>query len=348
MSDNIKHMLVVGSGLSGLCVSLQLLRRGVQVTLVDNDVNHSSIVAAGMINPLVFRRMNKSWRVDEFLPYLNDFYKGIEHETGANFFHHITIRRMFSSEQERQMWTDKQGTADFSPYMFPITEEDSLYNAAINDFGSARLKGSCYVDTKVFIPSIKDYLEKHIQILHEEFDHNKLEDLSYNGVKYSDVIFCEGYLGKDNPWFSELPLGQTKGETLLIHADSLPEDVSLNRKCFVLPKGEKTFKIGSNYQWNTTDPSPSDQGRETILNNLSYLTKENVEVIEHDAGIRPTTVDRRPLIGTHTEKTNYHIFNGLGSKGYMIAPLLSKEFVEYLLEKKPLHKEANIVRFKKK
>ena len=78
---NKKSMLIVGAGLSGICVSLQLLKRGCSVTLVDNQKNVSSRVAVGMINPLVFRRMTKSWRVDEFLPYLKTFYRELEKET---------------------------------------------------------------------------------------------------------------------------------------------------------------------------------------------------------------------------------------------------------------------------
>lgn len=345
MAENEKHFLIVGAGLSGLCVAIQLERRGYRVTLVDNGINHSSIVAAGMINPLVFRRMNKSWRVDDFLPFINTFYSALEQQTGEAFFHPVIIRRMFSSQQEREMWIEKETTPEFESYMHPITAEDDTYSLAINDFGSARLKGSCYIDTHRFLPAIKKFLNQRVQFLHEEFDYHGLNNTQYKGIVYSDVIFCEGFMGKNNPWFSDLPLGQTKGETLLIRSESLPEDVSLNRKCFVLPKGNKTFKIGSNYQWNTIDPTPSDSGKETILNNLAHLTKEAVEVLEHSAGIRPTTIDRRPLIGTHQHNKNYHLFNGLGSKGYMIAPLLSNEFVEYLLDGKEINPEANIERF---
>ena len=42
---------------------------------------------------------------------------------------------------------------------------------------------------------------------------------------------------------------------------------------------------------------------------------------------------------------NYHIFNGLGTKGYLLAPKLAEEFVDYLLNGTALLEEMNIKRF---
>jgi glycine/D-amino acid oxidase-like deaminating enzyme len=70
-----------------------------------------------------------------------------------------------------------------------------------------------------------------------------------------------------------------------------------------------------------------------------------VEVLQQVAGIRPTVPDRRPILGRHPIYSNLSLFNGLGTKGYMMAPLLSKEMCLYLLENKSLHKEVVIDRF---
>ena len=82
----MKKILIVGSGLAGTTLGLQLIRKGANVTLFDDGVNHSSRVAAGMINPIVFRRVNKGWRVDEFIPYLQEFYRSILNLNVVSFF----------------------------------------------------------------------------------------------------------------------------------------------------------------------------------------------------------------------------------------------------------------------
>lgn len=322
-----KSILVVGAGLSGICVSLQLQKNNCAVTLVDNGVNFSSRVAVGMINPLVFRRMTKSWRVDDFLPYLKTFYSTIEKQTDSHFFFPVPIRRLFSSEQERDFWLKKEKREDFQPYMNKVSSEDYAYDQGKNPFGSGRVNETFFLDTELFYKKTITYIEQKGIILREEFDFNSLKDNNYNGVKYDEIIFCQGYLNKDNSYFNYLPIDPTKGQVITIKSKSLPEDVSLNRKCFILPKGEQKFKVGSTYEWHNTTTHITEESKLHILENLSYIIDEKVEVIEQIAGVRPTVKDRRPVIGTHPEYKNYHIFNGLGAKGYMLAPLLSKDLL---------------------
>jgi glycine/D-amino acid oxidase-like deaminating enzyme len=345
MSDKMQKALIVGAGLSGVSVAIQLIRRGVQVTLIDNGVNVSSRVAAGMINPLVFRRMTKSWRVDEFIPYLKSFYTQLEEETGFSFFHPVPIRRLFSTEQERDFWIKKQEREDFQPYMNQVTEDDYYYSGGKNPFGSGRVKETFYVNVQPFFEGMKTLISSKATVLNEEFDADLLKGTSYKNEDYDDIIFCTGYLNPDNKWFGDLPLDQTKGEMLTIESNDLPEDVSLNRKCFMLPKGNHQFKIGSTYGWSDPTTHITEEAKNEILHNLSFIIDEKVTVIEQHAGIRPTTRDRRPLLGTHSEHKNYHIFNGLGAKGYMLAPLISLEFVEYLLDGAELDKEVDIKRY---
>ncbi len=344
MIKDKKH-LIVGAGLSGICLAIQLVRRGTHVTIIDKGENFSSIIAAGMINPLVFRRMTKSWRVDEFLPYLNSFYAALEQETNSSFFYELPIRRLFSSEQERNFWLEKENNPAFQAYMHPVTEEDKQYDNAKNPFGSGRVKGSCFVDVHSFVEATHRWIQQHAKFRNELFDYNALDGLNYKNESFDAIIFCEGFENKNNPWFGELPLDHTKGQTLTIRATSLPDDVSLNRKCFVQPREKGTYKIGSTYEWHNSTTHITEEAKEEILDNLSYITDEKVEVLNQEAGIRPTTRDRRPLLGSHPQHPNYHIFNGLGAKGYMLAPLLSEEFVHYLEGNLDLDKEVNISRY---
>lgn len=325
-----KKYIIVGGGLAGVCVATQLIRSGAKVVLFDKKENHSSIIAAGLINPIVFRRMTKSWRVDEFLPYLKSFYSELEIETNSIFLHQIPMRRLFSSVQECEFWIEKQEKEAFQPYLNLVTKDDMNYSISKNEFGSGRLNDAHYVDVKTFISRCKSWVSNSGEVINEEFDYTQLTPSEYKGISFDDIIFCEGFENKNNPWFGKLPLDQTKGQTLTIRSKKLPSDVSLNRKCFVLPLENDVFKIGSTYEWHNPTTHITTEGKEEILNHLAYITDEKVDVISQEAGVRPTTRDRRPLIGTHHEINNFHIFNGLGAKGYMICPLLSLEFVHYL------------------
>lgn len=342
----MQKILIVGGGVAGLSLAHRMDVAGCDVTLVDKRNNVCTTIAAGMINPLVFRRMNKSWRVDEFLPAAKQFYKELEQQSGISFFYPIRIRRFFSSEQEKGFWLERQETKEFEDYMEIFSEHDNSINEKFSPFGSACVKNCFYVDALKFMKSIKK--SSSIRFQKAQFDYESLDPLSgnYQGEVYDVVVFCEGFESTKNPWFTHLPIDPTKGEILTVQSDRLSKTESYNRKCFTLHIGEGKFKVGSTYDWHNDKAIPTDVGRNTILQHLSYLTDESVEVVEHVAGIRPTTKDRRPLMGRHDKFPKLAVFNGLGAKGFLLAPLLAQEMTNYLLKNTSLNQECVLSRMK--
>jgi glycine oxidase len=61
--------------------------------------------------------------------------------------------------------------------------------------------------------------------------------------------------------------------------------------------------------------------------------------------VRPTVKDRRPLLGIHPEYNQLAVFNGLGTKGVMLAPYFANKLVNLILKNEPLPNEVNINRF---
>lgn len=342
-----KNILIIGAGLAGSCLAHRLLELGHYITVLDIGENHATAVAAGMVNPMVFRRMNKSWRLDEFLPEAKEFYLSLEKKLEAKLFHQITIRRLFSSEQERNSWVEKQGLPEFDKYLTPITDEDEGYDGAINQFGSGRVKNAFWIDSETFYQSNLLFFQKNGMLLKESFSLNDFnpEDGVYKGKKYDFVVFCCGYQNKEFPFFAELPIQQTKGQTLTISSSQIPENESLNRKCFVLPLGNSVFRVGATYEWNNDSLLKTEEGKELLLSNLDVLGDFNPIILTQSAGVRPTVLDRRPILGQHPEFSKLFIFNGLGTKGYLMAPTLSSELVELILKDKRLKKDISIIRF---
>jgi glycine oxidase len=340
-------VLVVGGGVAGICLTHEFLQAGCDVQLIDNGKNASSVVAAGIINPLVFRRMTLSWRVSDLVPFATKKYKEIEQLTDSSFFHPLVIRRLFASEQELGFWKTKQGLPEFSDYMETLTEEDLDFPAEQNTFGTGRVKQASYIDTDAFMQANRVYFQSKGILSEETLDQRALDPgkAIYKGVTYDFILFAEGKDGKSNPLFAYLPLQQTKGEVLTLESETMYAKESLNRKCFLLPLGEGRFKVGSTYAWDTDNTIPTEEGKQAIEANLKSVTSEPYTVVEHQAGVRPTVPDRRPLIGKHPEFPKMAIANGLGTKGYMIAPLLMHELVDHLLNGTELHAESHISRF---
>ncbi len=344
-----KHFLIVGGGLSGICVAHLLEEKGHSFKIIDADKNVSSKVAAGIFNPVVFRRLTLSWRLNEVFPFALKCYEKWGEKMNSSFFKELTIRRFFASEQEKETWLKKQEFIDFKEYIFPISEEDKRFPSKQNTFGTGRVKQSGYISSEEFMEINLAYFQEKKQLSIEAFNYEELETETavYQNETYDFILFCEGKDVKYNPYFSHLPIQQTKGELIDVELKNVTETELLNRKCFLLPLGNQQFKIGSTYVWDTDNTLTTKEGTEEILSNLQSLTDENPKVIRCQAGIRPTTLDRRPILGKHPSFPKLVILNGLGAKGYMLAPLMSKELLEHLLENKELSREISIQRFNK-
>jgi glycine oxidase len=347
MKNQKSKIIIVGGGISGISIALRLLERNIDFKLIDSGKNYSSSIAAGIINPVVFRRMALSWNASEFIPKAKKFYSELEKKWNVKFHYPIQIRRAFAHQQEVELWKTKQELNEYQDFIEKISEDDMNFPNVINTYGTGRVKNSSYVDAPKFMEAAHLFLQKNNRISYQNFAYEdlNLEKSTYLNETFNSIIFCEGYSMIYNPWFDYLPLQATKGEILTISSNQIPEKESLNRKCFILPIGNNQFKLGATYSWDDTDLATTETAKETLLNQAKSLISFDFSVEKHVAGIRPTVKDRRPLLGRHTKHDNLYLFNGLGTKGYMLAPQLSQEFVAFLLDDVALDNEVNIERF---
>jgi glycine/D-amino acid oxidase-like deaminating enzyme len=160
------------------------------------------------------------------------------------------------------------------------------------------------------------------------------------------VIYCEGAQARFNPLWSWLPFNVVKGEALHLDLKGKTLDNVVKNNVNIIPlEGQNTYWIGSNYEWNPTDSSPTPSIKDDFLNELNTFLNVDYQVIAHKSAIRPATKDRRLFIGFHPENPFCAIFNGLGAKGTSLAPFWANHFVNVLLESEKLSNVMDIQRF---
>jgi glycine/D-amino acid oxidase-like deaminating enzyme len=113
------------------------------------------------------------------------------------------------------------------------------------------------------------------------------------------------------------------------------------------PLKENLFWFGSNYQWKFDDPHPSKEFYQQASRHLSAWLKLPYRIMEHKAGIRPATLERRPFVGLHPHQPSIGILNGMGTKGCSLAPYFANRFVQQLINNEAIVPEADIKRFSK-
>jgi glycine/D-amino acid oxidase-like deaminating enzyme len=345
--------LIVGQGLAGSILALTLMKGGKSVVIVDDAKGSTaSKVAAGLFNPIVFKRLVKSWLADELLPFMNTFYPEMEILLGTKFYFSKQILKPFSEEQERTLWT-KKTEEPVGKYLSKDIYTEDMNGIVYNPLGISEVLHTGNLDTISFLNSFNEYLRKKNLFVEEKFDFAQVQLLE-NSVSYKEfvagkIIFCEGYKATENPFFKWLPFKLTKGETITIKLQKeylIPMDIVINKAVFILPLGDNTYKVGATYEWENLTEIPTEKGRSELVEKLQKVLKIPFEIIDQQAGIRPTVNDRRPLIGLHPKYPQIAIFNGLGTKGVMLAPFFADQFFGFLENSSPLHNEVNIARFK--
>ena len=337
--------IIVGQGLAGTILYHSLLNNGYKVLIVDNGHRSSaSQAAAGIYNPIIIKRLRKSWRGLEFIQVARELYEKIESKYGWNIHSSIPINRIFSSDIEYRQWEDK---------LLESGWESRIEISASNIQGKTAqvgvVKETGWLNIPELLQKSKDLSNNHDAFLEEQFEFNSLEllngHLQYKDTKANRIFFCEGYKVSENPYFSHLPLSPVKGEILIIEDPGISLVDILHCGFFILPIGKHKYKVGATFSWDNLNETTTEESKNQLLEGILPYTSKELKVIDQIAGVRPAVVDRRPLIGTHSERDNLHIFNGLGTRGVMLAPFLAQNLIDHVYDNLPLVKEADISRF---
>ena len=341
--------LIVGLGLSGSILAKILSERGKKLAIIDKfKSNSSSQVAAGIVNPVSGRRVVKSWMADTLIPYAQTFYKKLESETASKFYHEIDVLEIVHSVKEVNDWSSRMSESGMSKYLSPEAPEQN-YREKISPFQKMfRITSSGWMNIPLMIDRCRKILSDQLY-LNEYLDQSLLQisetQISYRDIVADNIIFCEGIGSMNNSLWNWLPFLPAKGEIITIECDDLPEDFILMSGIFIVPLGDKKFRVGATYEWNYPHEEPTESGRQKLVRLLDNFLKVSYEVIEHRAGIRPTVKDRRPIIGRHPAYSNVYVFNGMGTKGVQLAPFFGEQFCEYLLNDGMLAEEVDVKRF---
>lgn len=343
--------IIIGQGLAGSCLALRLLAQGKRVMVFDEpQQNRSSAIAAGLFNPITGKLMNRTWMADKIFAELHHFYQNAEQQLGQKFFYPQALYRPFISAEEQNSWMGISSDSSMSGYIETVYSGSAFGNQVHDPFGGILLKQCGYLDVEQFMKSVHDYLSSAHSIVDNRFDEQLLDisddGVTYNGIQANKIILCTGTVIMRSLRFSGIPVRILKGETLSIELDQVPEQI-YNRGVYVVPRnGMNCYRVGATYETKVVTEEITHAGRMELDEKLKALIKLPYRVISQDWGFRPTSPDRRPILGQIPDSKNVIIFNGLGTKGVSLAPYFSAQLAGWLLGIGEIQPEVNIGRFK--
>jgi len=341
--------ILVGQGLAGTLLAHELIKSGQSVQVIDSpDYQKASAVAAGLINPVVFRRLTKSWLIDDLFPQLEKTYAELEEFLGRKIYYPAKIRKVFGLG-EADFWQKKVVENELYSYL-RVDPDDSPYSGLKLEQGSGWVEKAGRVDLQSLLNGFRKYLIQKECLYELNFDYSRLvihpDSVVYRELEASKIIFCEGHRASENPFFQQIHFKHTKGEVFRLQTSDYNADFILNKALFLMPVGSGEYRMGATYDWNNLDEIPTPEAKDELCRKLEQVFTGIYEITEHVAGIRPTTHDRRPVLGLHPEFPQIGIFNGLGSKGCMLGPYFAKQFADMLIDKSSLiHPEVRLSRY---
>lgn len=288
---------VIGFGLAGACVALQLQRAGMVVRVVDDGQGGSSQVAAGLVNPVAGRNFEPSWQVEEAWSVARPFYE----EVGAHLFHEVPILRLWRDEKDRAKFERKRER--LKPWLAGVDDEGVLWT------------GGGWLDCPRFLQAAGELFRAQ---------GGQWGNETRGGIQ----VWCTGAAGLRRGEFSGIEHRSAKGEILTVRVPGWREARILNRNGWVIPLGNDLYRVGSTYEWDELESGPTAEGRARVEGLLRTFTERPYEVVDHVAGIRPIIHRSRPVV--HFEEGKGWMVNGLGSKGVIYAPRVGLELLSLL------------------
>lgn len=356
MIDGSKpRVLVVGAGLAGVLIVDVLERRlGIKAVVWSAPQTRcpaSTWVAAGMFNPVSFRRLVPIWEADRHMALAFDTYRALEVKLGIPLWHERPLFKKFPNLTYSELWEARlHSDHPVSKWIEPKTWASHM-DPGIEGISGGWVPRAGYVDLRNLMRSFHEYLR--------EDDRLEIREWSMAAglpVGFDWVMDARGAGARRDLQAYGLDVRPNHGEVLTAEA---PEghkwpNFMVNNKKWLLPTADgRRYKLGATYRWDLQSPSEHDEAKHEILQGLTDVLPTfefSKHLVAHESGIRPASPDRRPIVGRPDEvnRSWYHVLNGLGTRGVLVGPRAAEELASICVENKgvQVHPELDCKRFR--
>lgn len=336
----MKQVVIIGAGLAGSCVAAQLVQAGLQVTLIDGRLpGAASPVAAGLINPVAGQRMALNWRAAEMLAALHAFFDTPLLAPLRVHLHALPIYRPFASAQQANDWA---GSATALTHVVQLQTTPHQPATLHNPHGGIWVRGGGWLDVPTFLPALHAQLAHtgRCRIIHAMVDTSHISPnkhsiaLGHDTLHYDALLWASGHHLPPAPFAQPLhSLRPLTGQ--LLHLQLRPDPgltYILAGQGYLLPRGAGHYVLGSTHEKHASG-QPTTSGQAELLAKLQHWlgAGTTATILAHQAGVRPTSPDRRPILGRHPQHPTVYYLNGLGTRGILQAPLLAQWLAQGLL-----------------
>jgi glycine/D-amino acid oxidase-like deaminating enzyme len=305
-------VLIVGQGLAGTLLAWELERAGRDFLIVDaGHAESASRVGAGLVNPVTGERWVSAPGWAEKSAAARGAFRIIESAWGVSLVRELRIRRVWRDEAEAALVRGKVARGELAPWV----------RAEGLEPGAAWIEGAWRVDLPALIAAGRARWKAAGKL--REARLTTAEAAAWPGP----VVWCAGAAEDKSP-----ELHAVGGETLELEVApgaDWPENVVRHDGVWVLPVGTGRAWAGASFVRDETERVARREAlRASVRRQLADVAWRETAIL---AGRRMTSPDRVPRSGWLPGREGREgIFNGLGSKGVLLAPALACDWADRL------------------
>jgi glycine oxidase len=358
-----QRIVVVGRGLAGALVAWKFHERGCEVEWWGNGAPSASHVAAGMFNPVSFRRIVEVWNAAAHLEAMRETMLSIEGALGleGQLLHYVPVAKVFANESYRSDWDARwdqgHGVCQWTSRGEDLADADMA--RLEGPAGLGRVHASGWVNVPRLLAGMKTLFASEGNLIDRPWS---VSDGVPEGA--NAVVDCRGVGAANELSSAGITINPNHGDVLTLSTPLEGEGVldtsnhTVNNGKWLLPtcvrNGRQEWRLGATYAWHRLSPKPSDAADAGLRMHMAKaFDAEGAQAImnatleEHQAGLRPASPDRRPTVGPWPgQPRGVLMLNGLGTRGVLVGPAMANHLVHWWLDGISLPSEVRAERFK--
>lgn len=333
MSRKQVDFLVAGQGIAGTLLSAELLSRGYSVCVVGQSSPASaSMYSSAIIQPLAGRKLQERASLRQEIDAALHCYGDLSQILQVELIQTLELLRMHQTAEEQALYESQYAAGN--PFLSQPPSDSTLSLFSDSSYGAHLIAPVYQIFPDRLLQAWRLFLTKREAFVEEPFVFSEL-NLSENQVQYRQwdarsIVFCEGAVGRSNPFFTGTTMNKNRGEFLLLSIPGLVANRLYQGPFRLVPKGDGLWWCGSNYRWDYADLQPDIEWREQTLKRMAEWLRIPFRFVDHGVSERPTTAGQQPLLLQHPQHNTLYFFNGLGTRGFSAGPLLARQMADIL------------------
>lgn len=350
------HIVVVGGGIAGSAVAIELAMRNARVTLVDKDQPGSGATgaSAGMLAPQYEAHGPDS--VFHFSVACREAYPAFLERLETLSSWNMGFRgdgmlvgnRTLQEEEDARKDLAFQAELGLAGEILSNQEARRIHSEVSGKMESwLWLPNEAQVDAQRLAVGLADAAQRAgVELVRNaEVMGIHVEGTRATGVRLAggDVVQGQAVVLAAGAWARqveglprELPVWPVRGQMLRLQPRSpVPWTLVCSHDGrYLVPRRNGSILVGSTMEEVGFDDRVTEEGRETLAEVAALLVPslQEATILEAWAGFRPMSADRWPILGPDPELEGLFYSAGHGRNGVLFAPLVGKSVADLVLE----------------